>query len=482
MASDERPPEIPKPGREPLPLAKRKRIEKVFEVASKKAAAAATPHDFDYVTDLVSQCVQVDPGNALYVRTYINNLQKKFGNNRKGATLARFQELGARSAIKKARSQERWDDVIINGLKVLTVNPWDTSALADMANAANKSGDRDCELCYLEAALKGSPKNYTFNRLYAIALSDRGLIDQSITFWHRVEEIKPEDEEAKRAIASLTVQKARSSGKFEANDDESRASRQKTQQQEVVTLEQRLQRKIKSEPDTIENYLELAQFYMNQDRYIEAEPLLAKAFELSDGDNDVRERWEDSQLRVMRYNIAHAKDPEKKKKLQAQYFEKDMEFYKGRVERYPGNLGLKFELGYRYMKTGRYTEAIRELQTAKNDPRRRGACMLILGKCFQQIKQLRLALRHYVQAIEDIPDHDTDNKKQAYYLAGRLALALGDLDPAEKHLSALAGLDFNYKDVSRLLDKIAKLRENPPEPPKQEEKREEPPEGEGDRE
>jgi tetratricopeptide (TPR) repeat protein len=480
MASDEPPVDNKTPSREPLSLAKRKRLEKVFELATKKAATAATTEDFDYVVDLVNQCVHADSSNPIYVRAYLDNLQKKFGNNRKGSALSQFKELGARSAIKKALAQEQWDEVIINGLKVLTVNPWDTAALTAMATAANKAGDRDCEICYIETALKGDPNNPKLNRLYAVALTDRGLIDQAITFWHRVEKAKPNDEEAKRAIASLTVQKQRSSGKFEDDSEDARTSRQKTQQQEVLTFEQRLQRKIKSDPDAIENYTELAQFYVNKDRYGEAEKLLAKAFELSDGNSDIREKWEDAQIRDMRQKIAQTKDPEARKKLQAQFFEKDLEFYKGRVDRYPSNLGLRYELGYRYMKTGRYAEAIRELQTAKNDPRRRGMCMLILGMCFQQVKQHRLALGHYVQAIEEIPSHDAENKKQAYYLAGRRALALGELDQAEKHLNALAGLDFNYKDVSRLLDKVAHLRENPPEPPKKEEKKEDKPEGEGE--
>ena len=157
-----------------------------------------------------------------------------------------------------------------------------------------------------------------------------------------------------------------------------------------------------------------------------------------------------------------------------------MQFYKARVERYPNNLIFKYELGYRYMKTRRYAEAIRELQTAKNDPRRRGMCMLVLGQCFQQIKQYPLAKRHYEAAIQEIPDHDGDNKKKALYLVGRLTLGLRDLDAAEKHLSALAALDFTYKDVAQLLDKVAKLRENPPKPPeKPPEKKEDKPEADG---
>jgi hypothetical protein len=43
MASDERPQETKKVAREPLSAATKKRLEKVFEVASKKVATATTP-------------------------------------------------------------------------------------------------------------------------------------------------------------------------------------------------------------------------------------------------------------------------------------------------------------------------------------------------------------------------------------------------------------------------------------------------------
>jgi hypothetical protein len=48
----------------------------------------------------------------------------------------------------------------------------------------------------------------------------------------------------------------------------------------------------------------------------------------------------------------------------------------------------------------------------------------------------------------------------ALYLAGKMAMALKDFDSGEKHLTMLAGLDFAYRDVSALLDKIAGLRDN----------------------
>jgi tetratricopeptide (TPR) repeat protein len=464
--------------REPLSDSQRKRLEKVFDVANKKVATAKTPEDFDYVAKLAGQCIASDPGNAIYVRTFLDSLQKKYGDNRKGSPLAQFKERGARGAIKKAIAQEQWDEVIVQGLKVLAVNPWDTATLVAMYAAANKSGDRDCEFLYLQTAVKGNPKDYTCNRLMAVATSERGLISEAITWWHRVEDIRPKDEEAQRSIASLTVQKARTHSKFDEDSDEARSARLKAQQAEEVGFEQRLRRKIKSQPEAIENYLELAQFYVTEDRYTDAEPLLAKAQELEPANKDILEKLEDCQLRNMFQKMAHAKDLETKKKLQGLYFAKKIEVCKGRVERFPSNLLLKYELGYLYMKTKQYSEAIRELQIAQNDPRKKGVCMLALGECFAGIQQYRLALKHFEQAIQDIPNRDAENKKKAYYAAGKLALlALKDLDPAEKHLSALAGLDFNYKDVSKLLDKIAKLRENPEEPPKPPEKEPDKPEG-----
>ena len=40
-----------------------------------------------------------------------------------------------------------------------------------------------------------------------------------------------------------------------------------------------------------------------------------------------------------------------------------------------------------------------------------------------------------------------------------LATALKNLDVGERYLTTLAGLDFTYRNVSELLDKINKLRE-----------------------
>ena len=181
-------------GREPLTPVKQKRLERIFEYATKRAGTAGPPGtsvDFDQITERLTECVVGDPGNVVYVRAYLENLQKKYNDNKRGSRLAQLQVLGTRNALKKAVLQEKWDDIITHGLKVLTANPWDVTVLMNMSTAAAKMGDRDCELFYLKSAFLASPKDPETNRRYAVTLAEMGMIDQAIVCWHRVEEALP---------------------------------------------------------------------------------------------------------------------------------------------------------------------------------------------------------------------------------------------------------------------------------------------------
>ena len=145
------------------------------------------------------------------------------------------------------------------------------------------------------------------------------------------------------------------------------------------------------------------------------------------------------------------------KRYKKAYNEKILEIKKHLAERYPNNLSFRLELAQQYIALGDWGEAIKELQVARNDPRRKGFCFLLLGKCFQRIGQKRLAMEHYEGAIQEIPDRDAENKKKALYQAGRLALDMGEVKKAEKHFNVLASMDFSYRDVAALLDKITKM-------------------------
>ena len=477
MATKE-PPEGPQGETAGIPTispAKRKRLQQCYEHANRQMQQ----ENYDYAAELFTQCVAGDPSNFIYLQSFLSNLKRKYNNNKRGSNLALIQGRGARSAAKKAAGQKDWPGVIKAGLGALRLNPWDVPTLSQMASACGEMGLHDVQLAYLKTAQEAKPKDPGVNKLCAQALRQVGQYDQAIACWHRVQQARPNDEEAERQIASLAVEKTIAKGGYEDPNRTSESLRGQQQQQrrgaarEEISPEKRLKKEIARHPDDVEKYIELGELYIRGEEFDKAEEIFARGFEASDGDEDIREKWEDAQMRKLRKKVARA-DREAKRsaseesksrfaELKKELNAKELEVHQNRVKRYPTNLSFRYDLGLRYQMNGRYNEAIAEYQQARNDPRRRGLCMLALGQCFQQIKQYRLAMSHYEEAIKEIPDRDAGNKKLALYLAGRLATAMKNLDVGEKHLTTLAGLDFSYRDVSTLLDKIARMRENPEE-------------------
>jgi tetratricopeptide (TPR) repeat protein len=370
----------------------------------------------------------------------------------------------------------------------LKLNPWDVSTLLAMADAASERHFDEAQLVYLKQALDVNPKDAEVNRKCGRALAALGQFDQAIACWHRVEQAKPGDEEAGRAVADLAIEKTISSGKYDEaeSSQDVRADKEAmldelADKESRLTQVQRLERAISKKPEDIGLYLELSELHTREERYREAEDVLRKALEASGGDVMVREKLEDSQLRTARGQLAVAKAKAEKertpeavtlyKKMKDELNAAELDVYRSRSERYPNNLRHKFELGVRLKKAGQFQEAISSFQAASGDPKTKAKVHLGLGECFQAIKQYKLAMQNYEAALEALSTREVDDRKLALYLAGYLSLALAErelaakqgdgkagLDRAERHLNELASLEYGYKDVPQLLDRIAKIR------------------------
>jgi tetratricopeptide (TPR) repeat protein len=406
-------------------------LQRFFQQGSKVAAAG----QFDYATEMYTQCVVGDPGNPLYVRSFLANLHKKYNNNKKGEALAGMKTAGTKASVKKAAMSKNWVAVITTGL-----------------------------------AHDADPTEPNINRLYGRALGKCGKFDEAIACWERVRKAKPTDEEAPRAISNLQVERTIRKGgyetaessrdvranKFVDDDDDSR-----------LNPEQRLLRAIEKDPTKTVNYIEL---YQRDEQFEKAEVMLTKALEVSGGDVSIRERLEDVQLRRARQavEIAEKKARDEKteaattlySKLKADLNSKEIQVYASRCERYPTNTGFKYELAVRLKRAGKYSEAVKLFQDCRSDLKRKGLVYMSLGECFAQMKQYKLALDNFEKASVEIPEKDLDQRKQAMYNAGKLAIHLRDVEKADKLLSDLANLDFSFKDVSQLLDKLTELRED----------------------
>lgn len=452
--------------RQTVSPATRRRLQQCFEFGSKAEAKGS----YDYAADMYTQCILGDPGNTIYARNFLGNLQKKYGNNKKGSKLAAVTGAPHRAAIRKSEMQKDWPGVVKAGLELLKVNPWDLGGLTAVAAACAALECDEAQLVYLKGALDLNIKDPEVNRLAGRALARLGKFPEAILCWKRVQAAKPTDEEANRAVADLMVERTIHEGGYETAESsvDVRADGDEEPSGTAFTPERQLEKLIQKNPADIQNYVKLSELYLHNERIEQAEEVLAKALEASGGDLTVKERLEDLRMRRMREQVetarrqaesqrtAEAVDLYKRFKAEQNSFE--MEYYRSRVDRYPQNIQHKFELGVRLQKSGNYKEAIGFLQAARGDQQRKGQVLLALGQCFYQIKQYKLAMSNLDEATREIPEREIETKKLALYWAGSLAQALKEWDKAEGYFTELAGFDFGYKDVAQRLDKIAELR------------------------
>ncbi len=149
--------------------ATRKRLQKAFEAGNLQMRQ----ENHDYATELFTQCVACDPGNAVYIQSFLANLKQKYKNNKKGSGLAFLRTAGLRSMVKKAQVQKDWANVVKSGLEVLKSNPWDLGTLKTMAAACEEMGHGESQLHYLKMAQDHSPRDPEINKLCAKALHAR---------------------------------------------------------------------------------------------------------------------------------------------------------------------------------------------------------------------------------------------------------------------------------------------------------------------
>jgi len=460
----------------PISPGKRRRLQTAFD----HGALRGSKGEFDYAHEMFAQCVAGDPGNVIYTTNLLGNLTKKYSNNRKGVKRPPNKH---KTAMKKALSKKDWLGVIRPGVACLLTNPWEPSILKDLATACGELEIPDCQLLYLNLALEGNPKDAALNRAAADMFEEMGEFDRAIQCLERALREKSGDESLTRRINQLSVMKTINTGGYdyaESSKDVSVSKRQKdTEITEVeeVSHEEKLRREIRRHPEEVTTYQELADFYVKEENYEAAIEVMKEGVQGTGGSIKAHEYLEDMQIMDFKRKLLvaerRARDEAKAnkelakderatkaqqlyKKMKQELNQREMEMYANRCERNPSQYALKYEFALRLKRAGKYNEAISQFQEARNEPRKVASSNLEIGECFQQIRQYKLAMKAYDEAIQTCGQWDDEVRRLALYRAGWLAKGLKEWETSEKYLTELAGLDFGYKDVSALLDEVSK--------------------------
>jgi tetratricopeptide (TPR) repeat protein len=475
----------------------RRQLQQCYEHGKKQGAQEKRNHE--YANTLFTECVVKDPSNLVYVEAFLENLQDKYKNNKRGGRTLGFGG-GKKNEFKKAVAGKKWAAVLRLGPELLKTNPWDVAVLRGMAQACEVYRYNEVELRYLKNALDANPKDIDVNRHCAVSLGRMGQFDQAIACWHRIEELKPNDPEAGKMVADLSIEKARmramgispptsvrrvagggsaapslpsatepAPGSSPGVASEGGAEEATAKKREIqLSPLQRLERAIQSDPTMIDNYLELTDLYLGDFKFHEAERVLKRALSVSPAEPDLIAKSEELTLlraktqvkiaekRALSENTAAA--AELVEQLKETYHRVELEIATARSQRFPQDLELKFKLAQCLKRVGNYREAAEQFQASRDEPNRHVAATLELGECLHHLKQYVKALHCYQKAADRAAERgDEELEKAALYRGGVLAGGLKEVTTAEDLLKRVLERDPNYKDARARLDKLRQM-------------------------
>ncbi|MDO5309365.1 MAG: hypothetical protein Q4G03_07730 [Planctomycetia bacterium] len=433
----------------------RSRLQKCYEYGNQKLQT----QDYKYATEMFAQCVAGDPANLLYMNSLIAALRLGAGSKKKGFSLVK----------KVALKGKTLNDQIKDGVERLRKNPWDAQTFIAMGLACLETEQdelRDPGLAYLKHAVESAPDDVEVIHVAAVKLTELKVIDQALACWSLISKLKKGDLEADRNISDLMLERTITKVQANARQDE---ENQKEDEQEKLSVEDQCEKRLRKNPEDRDAFLDLVNYFFQKNNMKKTEDACKRALKVFPDDAFFFPKLLETQKAraladLQKLQERYKSDPSDSVKEQFEQKKKDLdritlEYIQYRLKRSPGESALHLEYGNFLMQHKQFKEAISEFQTAKVDATLEGQCLLNLALCFQNIKQYSLALQHYKQAVQKL-GHNTEDIKKAFYYGARLALGLKDLVVADQFASQLASIDFSYKDVATLLDKITKARNN----------------------
>ena len=437
----------------------------------KKGSEAMSKENWDYAIEMFGKSVMLVPDNLLYRQTLRGVERKKYGDNGSGAKMAGLRLTKVKTRIKTSHLKKNWDAVdraVEDGLKI---NPWEATLLFELGVAARERGFSEVATDAMRNAVANDTKNKMFARELAELLESRGDYSEASKIWQRLAKLDPTDAEARTKAMQVLTDNVIDRGGYEGAEttrdamaDDEVAKRLGTatggpadgpgQSEEADLVHQ-----VRREPENVDHRLNLATFYRKSGKLEEAALTLKEALDISGGNTGIRENLEDVELDLLRHNLNLARDKTTEeadneealrnvKALNGELIMREIEVFSSRVERYPNDLKMKFDLGTRFVKIKKYAQAIPLFQVCVKDNRLETGALASLGKCFIAEKKGKLAIRQFEKAVESINQIDEpDLYKEIHYYLGRLLEEEGDKSTAEHHYTEVLAVDYEYKDA-----------------------------------
>lgn len=461
------------------------RNKKIAADCWRRGNEALSKENWDYSIEMFTTATKLDPGALLYRQTKRGAERKKYGDNKSGSKMGVLKLAGIKTKIKNSRRKKDWAAVDQLAEEGLSLNPWDAVLNAEMAEACQNQGFEDAAIFGFKMAIENDKSNKTYYTNLGELLEEKREFKSARECWEMAFKLDPMDGRARSKVTELMATETRVRGGYEGADkssgvkkqsayDEGRATREERHKAQAggapdgpgQSVEADLQRQIRKEPENKDNYIKLGDLYRRDGRLDEAKENYEKAYEFSGKDVNIGEQVENIELDQLREKLTAAREvfnadranEEAKKQvtlLSKALIKREIEVFTKRVERYPADMKVKYELAQRFIRLKKWSQAIPLLQQCVKDTRISSDALVALGKCFYADGKKELAKRQFEKALPKLsPDEKEDIYKEAHYLLASLYAASNQKTEAEDHYSEVLAVDYEYRDARERLEKL----------------------------
>lgn len=452
--------------------------QKAQNFTNRGRQALETGH-YELAVDMLMEAISAAP-DVLETRKLLRAAQiANFKKNGKAGFGAKLGYMMQRQKIMALVKKGEGAAAMAEAEKLLSQNPLDADNIEAAVKAAEAAGKADHAAVTIEAAYECSNRDPALLERVATYYTMAKRYDKARDAYQKLSAMKPGDQrimqllknsEAQATMNSGWVETAGKKGGFQnliANKEQAKKLDQANKA--VITgddaealIQEKLQQ-IEREPKNMNFRRALARLYIQGKRFAEAIQCLEAAIEAAGAMDPELDRmlsqtyvnYYDQQIEALR---AEGRGEE------ADNLESDKNQFVfdnlfARVERYPNDLHLRYELGVKCFEYEYYDDALTHLQLAQKSPKDRLWALYYLALCFLMKGQTDMAVMQLETARDSLPTMD-DLKKKVVYQLGLCAEEAGELEKAYQYYKDVYSTDVGFEDLSDRMLAVSQALKN----------------------
>ncbi|MBQ4199575.1 MAG: tetratricopeptide repeat protein [Kiritimatiellae bacterium] len=430
--------------------------------------------------EMLTQALDCSP-DTLETRRLLRAAQiANFRQSGGGGFGAKMKSMIQRGKVMGLVKKGKGAEAMAEAEKLLAINPLDGDNIDAAVKAAEAAGKPEAAAISVEAAYSGNQGDANLLERIATYYMMAKNYGKARDAYEKLSKLKPGDQRILQLLKNAEAQTTMSSGWSDtvgkkggfqnilANKEQARkldqANKAVVTGDDADALIEEKKKQIEKEPNNMNYYRALARLYMQAKRFPEAVQTLETAQQVNSADPELDRML--STVRVADYEarIEALRKEGKTDEADALEVEKNQFVFDDlatRVDRYPNDLHLRFELGYQFYIYGDqdasfYDEAVQHLQLAQKSPKDRLPALYYLAMCFLKKGQTDMAVMQLETARDQLPTMD-DLKKKVVYQLGLCAEEAKDYEKAYACYKDVYSADVTFADLNERMLKISKL-------------------------